>query len=268
MVFDGRETWGKGRRQERCPPVPRDSPPQRPQHPAWGWPLTWGWAVVAGWAGEALCQTLGPFCCQVGVLRAGLRGSWMGVTAPGAVVAGWAGLDGRGPWKQGQGSCFLLPSPSQELCTPGSQVPHLLCTNARQGKAHSLLAAWLQGRLSQCEVGTGRVLHCPLGSKSLKHMDGTGSHEAGILCLVAGGAQHWDGGSLCLEQGLGDSVDQELRGLDSSPSSPGFCVCQISDHPDCTGCVPYRILHTCGICNYTHVYHVHIRCRKTRVDYF
>ena len=245
-----------------------DSPPQRLQHPAWGWPLTWGRAVVAGWAGEALCQTLGPFYCQVGVLWAGLRGSWVGVTASGAVVAGWAGLDSRGPWKQVQGSCSLLPSPSQELRTPGSQVSHPLCTNARQGKAHSLLAPWLQGWLSQCEVGTGRVLHCPLGSKSLKHMDGAGSHEARRLCPIAGGAQYWDGGSLCLEQGLGDSVAQELRGLNASSGPPGFCVCQISDHPDYIGCVPYRILHTCGIRNYTHVYHVHIRCTKTRVDYF
>lgn len=103
--------------------------------------------MVAGWAGEALYQTLGPLYCQVGVLRAGLRGSWVGVTASGAVVAGWAGLDGRGPWKQVQSSCSLLPSPSQELRTPGSQVPHPLCTNARQGKAHSLLAPWLQGQL-------------------------------------------------------------------------------------------------------------------------
>lgn len=245
-----------------------DSPPQRLQHPAWAWPLTWGRAVVAGWAGKALCQTLGPFYCQVGVLRAGLRGSWVGVTASGAVVAGWAGLDSRGPWKQVQGSCSLLPSPSQELRTPGSQVSHPLCTNARQGKAHSLLAPWLQGRLSQCEVGTGQVLHCPLGSKSLKHMDGAGSHEAGRLCPMAGGAQYWDAGSLCLEQGLGDSVAQELRGLNASPGPPGFCVCQISDHLDYIGCVPYRILQTCGICNYTHVYHVHIRCTKTRVDYF
>ena len=245
-----------------------DSPPQRLQHPAWGWPLTWGRAVVAGWAGKALCQTLGPFYCQVGVLRAGLRGSWVGVTASGAVVAGWAGLDSRGPWKQVQGSCSLLPSPSQELRTPGSQVSHPLCTNARQGKAHSLLAPWLQGRLSQCEVGTGQVLHCLLGSKSLKHMDGAGSHEAGRPCPMAGGAQYWDAGSLCLEQGLGDSVAQELRGLNASPGPPGFCVCQISDHLDYIGCVPYRILQTCGICNYTHVYHVHIRCTKTRVDYF
>ena len=142
VVFDGRETWDKGRRQGSCPPVTLDSPPQRLQHPAWAWPLTWGRAVVAGWAGKALCQTLGPFYCQVGVLRAGLRGSWVGVTASGAVVAGWAGLDSRGPWKQVQGSCSPAPQPFS-------------------GAAHSRVTG-VSPSLHQCPAGQGPQSSCSL----------------------------------------------------------------------------------------------------------
>lgn len=67
----------------------------------------------------------------------------------------------------------LRPSQAQHMAGP-AQVPHQLCTSAQGGKAHSLLAAWPQGWLPRCAVDTGWALHCPLGSKNLKHM---GSHQ-------------------------------------------------------------------------------------------
>lgn len=136
------------------------------------------------------------------MLRAGLRDSWVALVTSRAVVAGGAGVHGRGPWKQGLGSCPVLRLLHRGPPRPSSgptQGPHLLHTSALRGKACSPLAAWLRGLLPQCEAGTGWVLRCPLGSKILQHRGVVGSlegQEAAAPWQVGKGTRAV--GSLCL----------------------------------------------------------------------
>lgn len=178
----------------------------------------------------ALCSTLASFCGQVSVLRAGLRGSCVGLPRSRAVVASRAGVGGWVPWRARAVLPFHPPPPAQRasqcLCQDSTlqaaaRVSHQLCTNAQGDKVHSPLASWHWGPLPRCKVGTGWALHCPLGNKNLKHM---GS------CWVL-----WKAGRLphCGEhvfRGLGTLLAQELRGLDASPGPTCFGVCQISNY--------------------------------------
>jgi hypothetical protein len=69
--------------------------------------LTRPWAVVPRGTGKALRLALASFCSQVGVLRAGLGGSWVALTPSRAVVASRAGLQGMGPCRVSAVFTFL-----------------------------------------------------------------------------------------------------------------------------------------------------------------
>lgn len=193
MVFEGRETWGKGRRQGSC--LPLASRLSSPKVSASGLETASHLGTRSGTRrgrGGTLSDSrplLLPGRCAQGRPEGFLGGSHY--------LEGSNGRWGRGRWpgplesRAGLGlHPPLLPiGPPRALLrtsTPQAvaQVPHRLCTSAQRGKARSPLAAWLLGLLRQCDVGTGWALHCPRGSRNLQHTGSCWSPwKAGRLLL-------------------------------------------------------------------------------------
>lgn len=154
-------------------------------------------------------------------------------------MAGAPGKQGRARAPSSPPAQRASPGPSQDQhprlrhrCltdfapVPGGARPAVLLLLGSWGCCDSV--TWAQAGLS---TALGAVETCSTRGRAavLGRQGGCSSGAGGKLCQDSGGAVSGGARGILPAQGL--------RGLGASPGSPCFCICPVSNHLNCIGCI-------------------------------